>query len=80
MRIFIKYKSKFCSIGRFDLLLAKGGRSPRVVSVYNFVPVHGTFRHSKNGFREKFRQEKYFKEILEANWTISFKIRAKIDE
>ena len=76
MPIFIKYNSKVCSVGRFDLLLAKGGRSPRVVWVYNFVSLHGAFWRSKNGFRDKFRYEKYSKE---ANWTISFKIRAKID-
>ena len=79
MPIFIKYNSKVCSVGRFDLLLAKGGRSPRVVWVYNSVPVHGTFWRSKNGFRDKLRQERYFKESFETNWTISFKIRAKID-
>ena len=79
MRIFIKYNSKVCSVGRFDLLPAKGDRSPRVVWVYNFVPVHGTFWRSKHGFRDKFRKEKYFKESFEANWTISFKIRANID-
>ena len=67
MRIFIKYNSKVCSVGRFDLLLAKCGRSPRVVWVYNFVPMHGTFWLSKNGFPNKFRQEKYFKESFEAN-------------
>ena len=60
MRIFIKYNSKVCSVGRFDLLLAKGGQSPRVVWVDIFVPVHVTFWRSKNGSRDKFRQGKYF--------------------
>ena len=50
MPIFIKYNSKVCSVGRFDLLLAKGGRSPRVVWVYNFVPLHGAFGDQKMVF------------------------------
>ena len=77
MRIFIKYNSKVFLVGRLFLLLAKGGRSPRVVWV--LCRCMERVGDQKNGFRDKFIQEKYFKENFEASWTISFKIRAKID-
>ena len=64
-----KYNSKVFLVGRFFFAPREG--RPKSSRGLGFVPVHGTCWRSKNGFRDKFIQEKYFKE--------NFKIRAKID-